>query len=98
MVLLEIDAARASLIEFESDTPRSVNMKRITDRFETTKGVEIEPGHIHFLGRGGHIESVQPDQDPFVQPGINLRRTSGRPKIRKRLAPERFDHALCVNN
>jgi len=98
MILLEIDAVGASLYEFESDAPWPVNMNRVTGRFESTKGMEIEAGHIHFRGRGGRIEPVQPNQDSFVQPGINLRSTSGRPKIRKRLALERFDHAQYVNN
>ena len=41
-----------------------------------------------FSWSGGRVEPVKPDQDAFVQPGIDLRRLTGLPSFGKTFMPD----------
>ena len=79
MVLLEIDAEGVSRIEFKGYAPRAIDMNRVTDGNETFEVMEIKPRKVHLFRCCYNIQAIKPDQYPFTQPGINLRRAAFRP-------------------
>jgi hypothetical protein len=92
MILLEIDAAGIAVLEFECDAPGPIDVDRIARRIETSQGMKIETGKVHFLGSDGDIETVQPCENAFVHLRIDLRTPAFRPQLRKGLAFEGSYH------
>jgi hypothetical protein len=46
MILLEIDTESISGIEFEGDTPRTIDMDRVAGWNKTSQGMKIKPGRF----------------------------------------------------
>jgi hypothetical protein len=55
VILLEIDAARVAIFEFERDTPRSIDMDRAARRSEAAQRMEIKAWNIHFFWPRGNV-------------------------------------------
>jgi hypothetical protein len=55
MVLLEIDATGLAVLKFERDTPRAIDVNRITFRIEPLQGMKVEARDVHFLSSHGNI-------------------------------------------
>ena len=59
MVLLEVDTQRVAILELERDTPRTVDVDRVSGRAMAMKSMKIESGTIHVRGSSGPIKSVE---------------------------------------
>src|ERR1700730_12110983 len=92
MVLLEIDAARFAVFEFEGDAPRSIDVVDQLLGIECLQGMKGEAGNVHFLGSDGDLETVEPCENSFMHLRINLRALPLGPELRKGLAFEGSDH------
>jgi hypothetical protein len=58
VVLFKVDLQRVTILEFERDAPRPVDMDGISN-WPPSQGMEIKPRDIHVLGTQGTIESVE---------------------------------------
>ena len=96
MILFEVDAASVAVFELERDAPRSVDMDRITRRFEASQGMEIKAGHIHLFGSHNDVQAIQSTYDTRLHFGIYLSGASLLPKFGKSLALEPPDHRSKV--
>ena len=71
MVLLQVRTQRVPAFKLECQTPRSIDVHRVTLGL-AMQGVEIKAWHVHLFHRCGGIQSVQPAQDAFVQPIVDF--------------------------
>jgi hypothetical protein len=92
VILLKVDTGGVGPIEFEGNAPRAIDVNRKTRWRKASQSMEVKPGKIHLFRRAGDIQSIEVDQNPLVEPRIDLRRAALRPQIGQRLAPERPDH------
>jgi len=58
VVLFVINAVSITSIKFESDTPRPVNMDRVSFRLAAQR-VKVEAWKVHFFRSGNEIETLQ---------------------------------------
>ena len=93
MILLQVNLPRVTLIPFERDTPRTIQVKAITLRL-SPKGMEIEarPVELSEIRRG--VERVETHQDPRAQIRGDLRRCPGLEQLTQGAASEALDHTL----
>jgi len=96
VILLKVDVGRIAVAEFEGDAPRAVDVDRVALGIEATERVEIETSKVQLLNISDRIQAIEPGNDAFVHPGIDLRGFPGRPKVAQRLASECLDHAPIV--
>jgi hypothetical protein len=59
MILLEVDTQRVAILEFEGDTPRTVDVDRVSSRAIAMKSMKVESRNIHVRGSTGPIKSVE---------------------------------------
>jgi len=59
MILLEVDTHRVAIPELERDTPRTVDVDRVSGRAIAMKSMKIESRNIHVRGSTGPIKSVE---------------------------------------
>jgi hypothetical protein len=59
MILLEVDTQRVAIPELEGDTPRTVDVDRVSNRAIAMKSMKIEPRNIHVPWSPGPIKSVE---------------------------------------
>lgn len=62
---------------------------------ETVECVKIKPGQVHVLGAIGCFQTVEPDENTFLQLNINPTGFSRFEKFRQRFTLERLDHDVC---
>jgi hypothetical protein len=72
MTLLEINAARFAIFEFESNAPGSVHVNRIALWIESLQQMKVEARDVHFLGLNGDLETIKPCENMLVHLGIDL--------------------------
>jgi hypothetical protein len=94
MVLFEINAAGFAVLEFEGDTPWSIDVDRIASWIEPLQGMKVEAWNVHLFGPDGNIETVKTRENALVHFRIDLRTFAPTPKFRKRLAFEGSYHAI----
>jgi hypothetical protein len=93
VILLEIDVGRIAVTEFEGDAPWAIDMDRVALGIEATERVKIETCQVQPFNISDRIQAIEPDNDAFMHPDIDLRGFPGRPKVAQRLAFECLDHA-----
>lgn len=71
MVLLEVDVACLAVLEFEGYAPGAVDMDAEASRRESMQRMEIEAGESQFRYILGDIETIEPDEDSPMHPGID---------------------------
>ena len=71
MVLLQVHTQRVPAFKLKRQAPRSIDVHRVALGL-ALQGVEIKPWDIHLLYRYRGIQSVQPSQDPLVQPAVDF--------------------------
>jgi hypothetical protein len=82
VVLLKINVEGVSILEFESDAPRSVDMNCVPLWVETLKGVKVKARKLQFADRRCLFETIQPQGNARVHFLINF---GCRPVIEKLL-------------
>jgi hypothetical protein len=92
MILLEVNATGLAIFEFEGDTPRSIDVNRITPRIKSLQGMKVEARNVHFLGSNRDVKAIEPRENAFVHLRIDLRTLAFGPELGKRLALESSDH------
>src|SRR6476646_7133156 len=80
VVLLEIDAASITVLEFKRDAPRSIHVDRVARGFEASQSMKIEARDVHFLRHRRGIQAIQTTKHPFMHFRIDLRGSSLLPK------------------
>ena len=93
MIVLQVDAKRLALDEFERDAYWPVHVHCEARRSKSLQRMKIVTGDIHVFSALRRIECVQSFHDPLVETGINFTGGSGAPKLTQPLVTERVDHA-----
>jgi hypothetical protein len=71
---------RAKLVKLESETPRPVDMNRVSQRLATQR-VEVEARKVHFLRRLNDTKTIKAQQDALMHLQIDLRRLAVQPQF-----------------
>ena len=72
MILLKVNAKCIALNEFKRKAPWPIHMNRVADRIKTAQRMEIKSRQIHFFRAGTGIQPVEPEQNPAMEPFVNL--------------------------
>lgn len=92
MILLEIDAGGIVAVEFEFDAPGTVDMNGVPSGIMASQGMEVEAREVHIVRLLGLFQTVEPDQNAFLQLGIDFGGFARRKKICQSFVSERLDH------
>src|SRR4029077_1513931 len=92
VILLEIDAEGVSVLEFESDAPRSIHVDRIARWPEASQRMKVEPGNVHFRRADRRVEAVKPRENTLLHPGVDFPCPASLPQLGESLALESPDH------
>src|SRR5580704_982063 len=92
VILLEVDAPGVAILECERDAPGPVHVDRIARGFETSQGMEVETGNVHFFRLRGDVPAIDATQYASMHLRVDLPRPPLLPKLGKALAFEVPDH------